>query len=463
MISGGSELQIGIARRDITPAPGLDLSGFSPRTGASLGTRDPLELHVLVASSADQTVMLATYDLIGLTPEWIGTTRTRVHQATDIASSHQMYCCTHTHLGPETGVIPTMGQPDDRFLDTLMTQTTAAAEEATQSKQPVHLVSGTSASFVAINRRSRMFSPQAPDDGQPDEIDSTVVAVQACTAAGSPLVTLVNYGCHPTSSRERIYSADYPGHVRRRVQQITGATCMYVNGAGGNANLRFDSPSQRGLECARQYGGELGLTAIQALQSPRLGLSNLVGVAMRTATLTLMELPTPPEARSLLALGETHLGTSSTDAERRHFEAYEIEHAKRVLAAHDDPTWTGIQDVEIQALRIGDAAVVATPVELFAEDGLALRSGAPAPALLVAGWSNGNHGYLPTRRAVLHGGYEVESAHRWYQQPAAWDPASGDTIRAAAREAVSELFSRPSVSPFGGGGVRALQPDPPES
>ncbi len=432
---------MGVASRDLTPLPGLDLSGFSPRTGASLGVRDAIELHLLVASNAGRLVMLAAYDLVGLTPDWIGATRERVIAATGIPPDQQMYACTHAHLGPETGAIPTMGQPDAGFLDALMDHTVSAASEATRDQRVVQLVDGHATSFVAINRRSRQFSPRAPADGDPDDIDPTVVTVQARDGSGHPVVTLVNYGCHPTSSRERVYSADYPGHLRRRVRQITGAPCVFINGAGGNANLRFDNSSQRGLGFARKSGGQVALTAIQALQEPRRGVSNRVGAAIRIAIFKLADLPSQAMAQELLAAGKANVAAAATDARRRHIHAFEVQHAERVLAAHDDPAWDRCLDVELQALRIGDLAVIATPVELFAADGLAMRSGSLAPVVMIAGWSNGNWGYLPTRRATAHGGYEVETAHRWYQQPTAWDPASGDTLRAAAREAIGELFS----------------------
>ena len=50
---------------------GVDLSGFSPRMGSALGVRSPLELHVLAATGGGSTVVLAAFDLVGLTPAWI--------------------------------------------------------------------------------------------------------------------------------------------------------------------------------------------------------------------------------------------------------------------------------------------------------------------------------------------------------------------------------------------------------
>ncbi len=434
-------IRIGVARGDITPRVGVDLSGFSPRMGSALGVRDPLELHVVVAGDGDSTVLLAAFDLVGLTPAWIQRTRVCVSAATGIPSDHQMYACTHGHGGPETGVLPTMGDPDDDYLDQLAATTVAVAQAALERQTRAEIVIGFGTSFAGINRRSRAVAPDGPGDGEPDDIDPTLIAAQARDGDGRPVVTLVNYGCHPTSSRERIFSADYPGHLRRRVRLISGAPCLFINGAGANANLRFADPRARGYGEARGYGHALALTAVRALQTGRTSASTAVAAASRTAMLVHADLPSPAKAHALRATGEANVAAAGSDVMRRHHEVYEVEHADRLLAAHDDPAWTGRQEVELQALRIGDLAVIATPVELFAADGQAIRGGSPAPATIVAGWSNGNWGYLPTRRVAAFGGYEAETAHPWYQQPAAWTPESGDALRAAALSSLAELFS----------------------
>ncbi|MCY3912745.1 MAG: hypothetical protein OXG43_05795 [Chloroflexi bacterium] len=434
-------LRIGVASGNITPAVGVDLSGFSPRMGSALGVRDPLELHVLAASDGGTTVLLAAFDLVGLTPAWIARTRTHISAATGIPASHQMYACTHGHGGPETGVLPPMGDPDDDYLEELSATTVDVAQAALERQARAELVIGFGASFAGVNRRSREVAPDGPGDGGPDDIDSTLIAAQARDGDGRPVVTLVNYGCHPTSSRERIFSADYPGHLRRRVQLITGAPCIFVNGAGANTNLRFADPRARGYGEARSHGHALALTAVRALQAARPSASAAVAAATQGATLAHADLPSAAEARAMRTAGESNVEAAANDVMRRHYQGYEVEHAERVLAAHGDPAWTGRQQVELQALRIGDLAAIATPVELFAADGQAIRAGSPAPATIVAGWSNGNWGYLPTRRVAAHGGYEAETAHPWYQQPAAWTPESGDALRAAAQASLAGLFS----------------------
>tara|TARA_B100002003_G_C13794292_1_gene392525 strand:- start:316 stop:591 length:276 start_codon:yes stop_codon:yes gene_type:complete len=61
----------------------------------------------------------------------------------------------------------------------------------------------------------------------------------------------------------------------------------------------------------------------------------------------------------------------------------------------------------IQAMRIGPAALVAIPVEPFAEIGVAVKNSSPAGQTLFGGYSNGYMGYMPMADNFEEGGYEV--------------------------------------------------------
>ena len=63
----------------------------------------------------------------------------------------------------------------------------------------------------------------------------------------------------------------------------------------------------------------------------------------------------------------------------------------------------------MQGLRIGTAAFVAVPAEVFVEIGLQIKARAPQ-RLFIIGIANGYIGYLPTRAAHELGGYEVVSS-----------------------------------------------------
>jgi neutral ceramidase len=55
-----------------------------------------------------------------------------------------------------------------------------------------------------------------------------------------------------------------------------------------------------------------------------------------------------------------------------------------------------------------DIAIMGMPGEPFVEFGLNFRDRAPAATSYLAGYCNGFHGYFPTIRAAVEGGYGAE-------------------------------------------------------
>ena len=60
---------------------------------------------------------------------------------------------------------------------------------------------------------------------------------------------------------------------------------------------------------------------------------------------------------------------------------------------------------EVTALRLGDVAILAAPLEIFTETGLAIKRYSPARMTLLSTNSNDGLGYLPTRDAYKEDDY----------------------------------------------------------
>ena len=79
-------------------------------------------------------------------------------------------------------------------------------------------------------------------------------------------------------------------------------------------------------------------------------------------------------------------------------------YAERTLRMVDMPARI---DVPLQALRIGDLAIVSIPFEAFVEIGLELKAKSPFPDTFAVSIANGAYGYLPTAAQHELGGYET--------------------------------------------------------
>ena len=65
----------------------------------------------------------------------------------------------------------------------------------------------------------------------------------------------------------------------------------------------------------------------------------------------------------------------------------------------------------MQVIRLGPAAIVALPGEIFVETGLSIKSRSWAGPLFLTSLSNGYIGYVCTDQALTeHGGYETWAA-----------------------------------------------------
>jgi hypothetical protein len=95
-------------------------------------------------------------------------------------------------------------------------------------------------------------------------------------------------------------------------------------------------------------------------------------------------------------------------------------------------------DAEVQTFHIGDLVIVGVPGEYFVELGLQIKEGIKAAMgdsamrqVMISGFTNGNVGYIPARRAYPQGGYEIADAYRYYGYPAAIAPEGGEAIVAS--------------------------------
>ena len=97
---------------------------------------------------------------------------------------------------------------------------------------------------------------------------------------------------------------------------------------------------------------------------------------------------------------------------------------------------------EVLAIRLGDAALVGLPGEVFCEIGMEIRRGSPAPHTLVAGLADDAVGYLPTRESFAQGGYEVTVGSTFYQPGAAERLGRGGRTTTAAVRRLENLHPR---------------------
>ena len=475
-------LHAGVGRATITPPVGVDLMGYSRRSQPSTGVHMQLYATALVAGANGTIVVLLDCDLIYLHPPLVEEIRDQIAALLEMPRSHILLACSHSHSAPTSSPVKIGGEQDrirpeeEAYIRSLPYLLLSAVKQAVTEMQPARIAAGTGCLDISVNRREKLPDGRVVlglNDRGP--VDHQVGVVRIDTTKGHPMAALVNYTCHPIflSSASRLISPDFPGPLRRTVERVTGATCLFLQGATGNVNPR--SPMHPDVAAAECAGTRLGLEAAKVF----LGLDTrttvtredwLVSVATfhlirkevvdpwqpdRVSAdeidlpLPLVPLPAAAEAGRLLAehnaVLEALIQQGATPDELNPAR-YQVQWAQMLLRTIEEGRGGTSVTVPVQVVRINDVAFVGIAGELFVEQQLAIKRASPFASTLVAAYTNGCVGYIPTAEAYADGGYEVEHSYKGYRLPAAIARGGAEKVAETAVTLLRAAFDQGTKS-----------------
>lgn len=423
-------LQAGFGKADLTPPLGTPLAGHFARRPAQ-GIHDPLLATAVVMDSDEERLAVVSCDLLGVPREVVQRARDLVHQQVGLQADRVLVHGTHTHAGPE--LRPDRSEVDERYRDLVVEKIATAVVLATRALAPCELLwTRGSESRISFNRRFWMKDGSVrmnPGVGNPDivrpagPIDPDVLGLWVMRE-GRPAGLIANFACHlDVLGAQHLVSADVPCYVRQTLSHALArpVSVVYLNGPCGDINHVDVTAAcrQGGHEHSAKMGRVLAGELLRSLGdaqpvdgAPLLTASTLVQTAWRTW----------PQ--------------DEIDAARRTVQDQSVEYATwtkhramRILAVAEHAGEP--RELEVQALRVGSAAIVGLPGEVFCQIGLDIKTDAPLPRVLVAELSNDSPGYIPTPSAFEQGGYEVDSA--------ACAPVTGDLLAQAARNLLAQM------------------------
>jgi len=439
-------LRAGAATADITPPVGIAHGNWGAQTHErAAGVDLLLRTTVLALGEEADPVVIADIDVGNLTYEDTKRTREAVSELVDVPTTNVRLSFSHTHSGPtyrrETWIDDgtEMVEP---YLESLPHRIAGAAMEAVESMEPVHLAAGSGESIIAINRRF-----ERPEDGRmivgrnPDgPVDHEVGVLRFDTVDGEPLAAVANYACHPITvgPDNDLITPDFPGPMRRVVEESTGATCLFLQGAGGDVGP-IRGVAKGGIDEYKPLGRRLGheVARVWWRLEPHGREERYVERLESGAPLAVyeydyedrpershqvvsydLELPLrdfPPleeveadyeekmaELRRLRESGasESEIQTQAMECRRAEIRRGRVE------------TFGGQSETvfELQAFTLGeDVALVSMPGEPFVRIGMEIKEGSPFEHTLFSGYSNAKHAYVPMPEDYEDGGYEVNT------------------------------------------------------
>ncbi len=470
----------GASRVDLSPPLPMDVVGYVRRAVAPRAFAEPLLATCCVLRDGGTTVAIVGADLVGMPPRFADRLRRAVADAIGAEMEAVLINCSHSHAAPWPGASIKLGgessawtSGERRYWETLPDAFASAAVQAAAGLREARVAGAVGrASGIAVNRRERTADGRTILGRNPDGfVDEDVPTVRIDALDGSPIATLVAFGCHPVVVGPEVPLAgpDFVGAMRRKVEKLRGGgVTVFLQGAAGNVLPLEAFQDHVGPEVA--FGNRLGLEAAHAVvdADPRAmvldrldyGSVTPIGLYRRRAAANqppqelatdrrLVSLPLlePPAVEELE--GELRDRRADLEARRAKGESrattnpveYHIAWLEQTLAEARAGGRVRALEGEVWAARLGDVAIVGTPGEIFGEIGHAVRSRSPAATTLFCGYSNGVLGYVATPEEYSFGGYEPAVSHRGYGHPAPFAPEVAGILRDTALALLEGLFA----------------------
>jgi neutral ceramidase len=415
-MSHSPSLLAGVARRDITPPKGIYQIGYGDRTKGNIGTHDNLTATALVLGDGMKRIAIVSLDMLTINEFIVDRVRIR------LAPTETLLCCSHTHSGPIAYADGRSPRKNLEYINALVDHIVDSVQEAGSDLQPARLEFSQGEANVGINRREKMADGRMEIGRNPTGVRDKSVQVVSIfrdtNTGGRRLATLVNYACHGTvlGPDNLLISADWIGAMRQKVETELGGLVLFLQGATANINPDMYWEDARAFEKVSEQGASVANAVLTAIRqsSDRMRTAPLeierVEAWMPTETPVTTSRPPKKYAKPLLAMADMP-GFMAVFADILLNQRYPW---KPVIEARDG-FWS--VPMRINAVRMGDLALVTFGAETFTEIGMRVKAASPSAHTLFASITDGCISYLHTEDSHTEGGYEVDVAPLAYRYP----------------------------------------------
>lgn len=450
--SAATRLRAGVASIDISPRtlPALMNGGFLQNSSNRVA--DPLHARALVLADERETIAIVIVDSCMVPRELCDSVKQRVAAATAIRSDRILIAATHTHTAPSVMEMCLGCGRDEPYVALFAAQVAHAIEEAAENLKPA--MAGwavVEAADLTNCRRWITRSDMLGVDpfGEPTvrammhpgylnpayttpagPIDPWLSVLSVVEAdGGAPLCVLGNLSMHYFGSGGG-FSADYFGEVAQILEQRLGEggngrfVGIMSQGTSGDLHWMNYGQPQRGIG-RREYAVEVARRIEEACQ----GIEHRGDLSLAAAErrITLRRRRPSPER---LAWAAGLNATRGDEPPRNQPEVY----AQQAAWIDQHP----VEELVLQAMRIGELGITAIPCEVYGITGLKLKRQSPLATTFNMELANGAAGYIPPPEQHLLGGYTT-----WPARTAGLEESAEPQIVDTVLELLETVAQRP--------------------
>ena len=249
----GPLFRVGTSVVDITPTKPMVLGGYSANYTVPNGAHDPLQVRAFFVGHGDKAVTFVSLDSQG----WFASYQTpnvgdgaadaRADAAQilndrgyKVSAANVVVSATHDHAAPTIQGI--WGHTDPAYLHQVKLAAVQAVSQAEQNAQDAELWSAQG------TIRGLLSEVQGTDQMAGFGVDTSLPILWAREpGTGKTIGTYADVPVHvdqydPSSNSDHQWSADYPGYVRNRLNQLLGGTSVIAAGTLGRQEGIGSSP-----------------------------------------------------------------------------------------------------------------------------------------------------------------------------------------------------------------------------
>ena len=394
--------RVGVARVDVTPKYRVPLSGYGGRTNMSEGVEQKIWAKALAFNPGTKEVaVLITVDNCGVPFHVRREVLQRLRSTQSIQRERFAILSSHTHSAPMLkGVLENLFSRDltkaervavDRYTEDLTKALVAVTGRAIANAAEARVEWGIGEAKMAENRR---YGSGPTDDDLP--------VMRVTNSDGEVLAILANYACHCTaiSGRFNRICGDWAGYTQEFLEQrFPGSTAMISIGCAGDQR-----PAARfGVEYAKSNGRIIADAVVQAITGELKELKTAPRCEVEELSLPL-ETPRSRKAWEKLAGSSNRSFAYPAQKNLRRLDRGELLQSE---VSYMVQSW-GFGD---------DLLMVFLPGEVVVDYAVRLKDKYDGARTWVNAYANDVPCYIPSERILREGGYEGETAMRYYDRP----------------------------------------------
>ena len=411
----GDGVRVGAATVDLKAADSMEIAG-GIHPGTARGQEGKLRAVAIVLEKNGVKLAIVTLDILMITRDILDPAVTAIEKATGIPGANVLINCTHTHHAPSTMRVHGYGADlgfTVRVQKGIVEAVTRAHAALSDDECAFHFRLGRE---ETVGQNSRQLLP----DGRiywigsrkfvrptgPFDPELPVLAFRNRASAGSEAVAgtlkavIFNHSTHTIGTiKPGVRSPSFYGLAGQRLEAELGGVFSFVEGASGsthNLNLSCADATDRIAKAVRES---------LAKAEPR----PVARLAARKRPFKFNVRTFDEEAEE--AAVSYYCGKWVGDYGPRVVPVFR--EMRRQLA----PVQGEVRETWVQAMVIGDVAIVGVPAEFFTKLGVDIKNRSPYRYTYVAELANDWIGYLPDQDAHKLGGYQVWTGFHSYAEP----------------------------------------------